>query len=316
MRGRARPCRRHGQRERRRPAPPCAGSRGRSASGGSAAASGPGRRGGSSRRNGDRARGRVPPPDEQAGDSSDAAASAQGLEHRPRLDHLAEVDRLRLLERLPDRRLAQRRRAEPVVVRAEIRRNCTVLASRSFSPGQRSSIRSAMSRSPNRTTSGREHVAVEQPARRARSGRPGRPAGPRESRWISQSARPASDDERDEQADHPAQPVQGQQPPDLRAKRRDPRFQDDWASSTASRPARRPGGRSDPRFPNALRGTLPKRNYTICLRFLKTHSAVISTRNSARTGQVFQSGIGGSVSRGTFCGLGRSLSRVAAVSGV
>ena len=54
----------------------------------------------------------------------------------------------------------------------------------------------------------------------------------------------------------------------------------------------------------------PNTNHTICLRFLKTHSAVISTRNKVRTGQVFQSGIGGSVSSGTLDGLGRSLSSV------
>ena len=46
-------------------------------------------------------------------------------------------------------------------------------------------------------------------------------------------------------------------------------------------------------FDSALRNDEPNKNYTICLRFRKTHSSVSNVRNSASTGQVFQSGIGG-----------------------
>ena len=63
-------------------------------------------------------------------------------------------------------------------------------------------------------------------------------------------------------------------------------------------------------------GRSPSPNHTICLRFLKTHSAVISNRNKVSRGQAFQSGMGASVSSGTLDGLGRSLKRLAAASGV
>ena len=116
---------------------------------------------------------------------------------------------------------------------------------------------------------------------------------------MSQSARPASDDQRDDDADHPGQPVQGQEPADPAPEgSRSAMIEMSGVQGSASR-----RWATAPDRP--IESDRLNRNYTICLRFLNTHSAVSTARNRPSTGQVFQSGIGGSVSRGTFCGLGQ-----------
>ena len=49
------------------------------------------------------------------GDQKRGRTGEQGLDHRPGLDHLAEVDRARLLDGLPDGRFSKRRRTQALV---------------------------------------------------------------------------------------------------------------------------------------------------------------------------------------------------------
>ena len=107
---------RDGQRERLAPrdlarASPCRAGSGASACGQRSAPNGQEQP--PQRRSCDRPGRRPRPPSSTA---SDPAARPKRAVRRPPLDRLAEVDRSGLLERLPDRRLAHRARAEPVVV--------------------------------------------------------------------------------------------------------------------------------------------------------------------------------------------------------
>ena len=99
-----------------------------------------------------------------------------------------------------------------------------MLASRSFRPGQRSSIRMAMSRSRNRTTSGvttwRQASQPPRPIRPSR--RPARTARVEVDQPVGQAGH---DHQRHQAATTQAQPVEGQEPADPAAKRGDPRFQ-------------------------------------------------------------------------------------------
>ena len=132
----------------------------------------------------------------------------------PVLDRLAKVDRSRLLDRLPDRRRTQRRRAVPLVGRGQSKELDRAGQSRSFRPGHRCSIFSAMSRSANRTTRGRSTSRYPTQSDDRRHGGQEREAD-KDVELEEPVGQAGHDHQRHDGRDHPAQAVEGQEPPHL-----------------------------------------------------------------------------------------------------
>ena len=220
----------------------------------------------------------------------------------------------RLLHRLPDRRLAEGRRAEPVVVG----RDAEELdgAGQPVVQARASAARSA-GRCRGRGTGrqGRDDVTIRRASRPGRSGPAAGPGGrPRPGGSASRPGRPRS-------RAAPGAATTRLSPWRARSRRTRARS---WTIRDSNRlgcmAASRPvldRGTDRPAGPHPSRpgSTADQMKSYHLLAFPQHPFRRDHARNSARTGQVFQSGIGGSVSSGTFCGLGRSLSRLAVVGG-
>ena len=139
----------------------------------------------------------------------------------------------------------------------------------------------------------------------------------------------SEDHQGNDRGDDPGEPMQDQKPAHLTSQGGDSRLQETLAHQPLPGPDRRDLDCADDQ--DGIRPDLSGRarrqvdchrraagsvDHTICLRFRRTHSSVSKIRNRPSTGHLFQSGIGGSVSRGTFSGGGRSFRSVSAVKGV
>ena len=114
-----------------------------------------------------------------------------GAQDRPRLDHLAEVDRTRFLDRLPDRRLAQGRRPVAVVAGVEVqeldRAGQPVVEARPALLDPHGDVEVG---EPDEE--GTQHAAIDRARAPTPTSAASRAARITESRWNSQSARPAT----------------------------------------------------------------------------------------------------------------------------
>ncbi len=137
----------------------------------------------------------------------------QRPDHRLGLDHLAEVDRARLLDGLPDRRFPQAPASPPesssrIHPQELDRARQPIVQARPplLDPQRDVEIVKPDEQRP-------DDPLVHQPERPARNAQPGAPPGSRSRGETASRPRPARITSGTTRADHPRKPVQGQQPP-------------------------------------------------------------------------------------------------------
>ena len=155
--------------------------------------------------------------------TTDPEAHPSTPERRAAIDDLAEVDRARLFHRLPDRRLAQGGRAEPVVVgrdAEELHRARQPVVQ----PGPAPLDPEGDVEVAEADDEGRDDVAIGEPAAQADQAQQQDQADGRVE--VDQPVRQdGHDHERHEEGDDQAQPVEGEEAADPRPELDDPRFQ-------------------------------------------------------------------------------------------